>query len=294
MVAAKEMSRPRPSILAAAVVMAAYSSFLIVASQDRFAILFCLFGFVGAVLLLRNTEIGKQCAVAFAYLPVLYSIVSGSVAATLLHAGLAAAILVCLFADWMGASLRPLRARTPVPAWSPRAVGEGASQRLESNNINVEQAKELKMPADTNDIDKLKYNLEVEKFRWQQSMDRKQNNVLIKHFGVIITAIVSFATIVVSYLQLTISSNNAKNQIDNDRIKNDRQFYFEIAKFLLDNQQEMATREVDKVKYLRKVVITAFPTDAAIQIATGALETESDQEIKKIWAEALTQLRARR
>ena len=158
------------------------------------------------------------------------------------------------------------------------------------------------MAQDSQEVERLKYELERDKFQWQKSTHRIDSGVLNRHFGVIATAILSLAAVVVSYLQVTISSNNAKaqlaisvsnakDQLDLEIMKNDRQFYLEIAKFLLANQKDMASQNRDKVIYLRSVVVSAFPKDVAIQIASRMRDSSSAADVKKIWDEGLLALR---
>lgn len=168
----------------------------------------------------------------------------------------------------------------------------GRKPRVAPDEMTAQQGMS-KMPEDQKDIDKLKLELEREKFHWEKSKyAQESNDIFNRHFGVMITAIVSLAAVVVSYLQLSISSNNARAQIDNEVLKNDRQFYFEIAKFLLDRQQDLTTNEIDKVIFLRNVVVSSFPADVAVRIASRMRDTASTLEVRKIWEEAMVFLQA--
>ena len=68
-------------------------------------------------------------------------------------------------------------------------------------------------------IEEANYFLDREKFKFEQTRYFRDNRFLNRNFGVIVTTIVSVAAIVVSYLQLTISSNTAKSQIDTEKLK---------------------------------------------------------------------------
>ena len=152
----------------------------------------------------------------------------------------------------------------------------------------------MDMPEDNQDIERRKFNLELEKFHWQKATQQQENNIFNRNFGVIITAIISGAAIVVSYLQLTISSTNAQAQIENERLKNDRQFYFEIAKFLLEHRTEMEANDDATVAYLKNVVVSTFPRDVGVQIATRMRDTTSDPNVRAIWNEGLKSLQGAR
>jgi hypothetical protein len=52
------------------------------------------------------------------------------------------------------------------------------------------------LPGQSADLEALKYELEKEKFEWQKSAHRTENAVFNRHFGVIITAVVSIAAVI--------------------------------------------------------------------------------------------------
>jgi hypothetical protein len=147
----------------------------------------------------------------------------------------------------------------------------------------------LTMPRELDDAEKFKLDLELQKFAWQKTMDMEQKRFINRNFGVIITAIVSIAAVTVSSLQLKIASNNARDQLENERLRNDRQFYLEITKFLLDRQQQMTTTDKEKVIYLRSVVMSSFPPELALQVASRMRQNATTNDIRKIWDEAITE-----
>ena len=102
---------------------------------------------------------------------------------------------------------------------------------------------------------------------------------------------ISLCTEFFKYFQLTITSLNSKAQLDNEVLRNDRQFYVEIAKFLMDRQSQMMSQTEPNVEYLKQVVISSFPKEVAIQIATRMKNAAGNNEkIKAIWERALLAL----
>ena len=136
----------------------------------------------------------------------------------------------------------------------------------------------------------LKYKLEIEKFQWEKQTRQQESAFLNKHFGVAITAMVSISAILVSYIQLTIGSNNAEAQLKNDKLKNDRLFYFETTKFLLEHQQEITASDTATVSFLRNVVVATFPREAAIEIASRMRDTAPTSDARQIWVDGLKYL----
>src|SRR5947209_3517461 len=99
------------------------------------------------------------------------------------------------------------------------------------------------MPENKDDIERLRYNLESEKFSWQREAQRTENKLLNRHFGVIITAIVSIAAVIVSYQQITISANNAGAQLV--QFKNEADSRRETAKSQLEIEQLKNARQFE-------------------------------------------------
>ena len=144
---------------------------------------------------------------------------------------------------------------------------------------------------DSEDIEALKYKLELEKFQWEKATHKAENRFLNRHFGVAITTIVSVAAIIVSFIQLTISSDNVKAQIDNDKLRNDRQFYLEASRFLLTYESSLRTRDLERLAYFRDVVVFSYPPEIAKKIATAMMNTSRDYPAAiKVWEEGLKRI----
>jgi hypothetical protein len=172
----------------------------------------------------------------------------------------------------------------------------GASQSVAADVYlvrNDEAAGSNIMPAAEQDLDALKYRLEREKFDWQKASHQADSSIFNRHFGVIITTIISVAAVIVSLVQLNISANNTKSQIDNEKVKNDRQFYLEAARFLLTYETDLKTDDPERVRYFRDVVVASFPPDLAEQIATTMHETARTSDARKLWEDGLFSLRRR-
>ncbi len=264
----------------------------VMAFQGRYldwrAVLFATYGIIGVATvfgLRQDSTLGLYGLMSVGYGIALYSIFGQtSNVALVINTSVGLGLMVYVFRNYeflfTKVSIR-------------KKVSEPSEKRLSSPDVG----RQLRMSAMTEksaNIEKLSYELELEKFHWQKQRAEVENKFLNKYFGIIITAIVSVAAVVVSHQQVivareqvVISSTNAKAQTDNEILKNDRQFYFEIAKFLLDRRQELTTREIDKVVYLRTVVMTAFPKNVAMQIATNMRDAATNNENRRIWGEAV-------
>src|ERR1043166_7186909 len=123
------------------------------------------------------------------------------------------------------------------------------------------------------DLDRLKYDLEKRRLELDEQRFKLDNNFFNKNFGVIITGIISIATVVVSLIvslsQLWINSNTSSSQMQMDRDRNDRSFQFDIAKFLLERKADINTSDIGQAKYIRNVVISFFPSNFAAQVSSS-------------------------
>jgi hypothetical protein len=157
----------------------------------------------------------------------------------------------------------------------------------------TEETTEETMPTEQEDLEVLKHRLERERFQWEKASRKSESTMLNRHFGVIVTAIVSIAAVVVSLAQIKISSNNAQTQIDYEKIKNDRQFYLEAARFLLTFEKDLKTPDTERIAYFRDVVVSSFPPEVATQVATTMRDTSAlrNPAAAKIWDDGLRYLR---
>jgi hypothetical protein len=257
-----------------ATAVASYAIFLLLFSPSRAALIVGFLGLFVSGGLFVDFEKASAFAMLYGWIVCVYGLFTPS-AEVLVHGSVGVLIIVGLgkAESWLD---RFHRSECPTKS-DPPSDGDGRVEGMNEDNGN---------------LDKLKYRLELQKFMWERETFRKTNNLINRNIGVVVTAIVSFAAVAVSYLQLTISSNNARDQMALERLKNDRQFYFEVARFLLDHQQEMTARDNSKVAYLRNVVVSTFPKEVAIQVSSRMRDTASTPDVRKVWEEALTYLKA--
>jgi hypothetical protein len=171
-------------------------------------------------------------------------------------------------------------------SYSPPGAAQRSKTTRESDGLRGHS-----MPVDESKLEVLKYELEREKFLWQKTAQEADRSIVNRHIGVIITAIVSVSAIAVSYAQLNISSTNAKAQLDNEKLRSDRQFYLEAARFMLVYEQDLKSDDVERLRYFRDVVISAFPSDMAAQIMTTMRDTSPKPAARAVWTDGLLSLR---
>jgi putative chitinase len=142
------------------------------------------------------------------------------------------------------------------------------------------------MPDPDQTLDQLKYDLEKQKFDFDRLKYERDNTFFNKNFGVIITAIISAATVFVSVSQIIISTNYNNSQLTNAQVKADRDFAFDLAKFMLAQREDINTSDLNKARYIRNTVIAFFPSEYGARIAKSMRDLSDDKDIKAAWADA--------
>jgi predicted chitinase len=183
--------------------------------------------------------------------------------------------------------------------------------------------KEPVVPGQTDftSLEERKFRLELRKFEFEKSKS-KRFGFFNSNFGIVITAIVGIATVLVSSLQVQISQETGERQRDlQDRIskdqlslqkevsrdqlrlqreiseaqqklaqeKDERTFQFDIARLMLEKQSEISTQEIKRVYYLREVVMT-LPNSVGKMIARRAADNASDDRVRSTWLDGYVKL----
>src|SRR5262245_3723300 len=127
--------------------------------------------------------------------------------------------------------------------------------------------------ADDTSLEERKFQLEREKFEFEKSRARG-GNFLKDNIGIVVTAILGAATVVVSLSQVFISHLNNQAQLALEqqtavtaKEQEDRRLQAELAKLLLDKSKDFSTTDLRQVSFLREVVVGVIPNDIGAKIA---------------------------
>lgn len=147
-------------------------------------------------------------------------------------------------------------------------------------------------------LEERRFELEQEKFEHDKKMKEKKldldqqnsDGFLQKNFGVILTFIISLATIIVSVLQLIAKKEETKKaQIQKDKeisiaeITNERDWNYKAVEFVAQNQETIFGNDKEKGDKIAKVMLATFPpavTNALFQKLEFTAETT---EAKQVW-----------
>jgi len=156
-------------------------------------------------------------------------------------------------------------------------------------------------------LEERKFQLEIQKFEYEKSKSRGLG-FFNANLGIIITAIIGTATIVVSYLQLEINSQSSAQQLvlqtsisnaqlDLEKSKataakedDERKFELEIAKLLLEKKADINTEDVKQVFYLRDIVMSALPSDVGVKITKKMADNAPTDEVRLAWLDGYVKL----
>jgi putative chitinase len=147
-------------------------------------------------------------------------------------------------------------------------------------------------------LEERKFQLELRRFELERSKSRGLFGFVNNNLGVIITAIIGFATVVVSYLQLSISSQSSDAQLklqratsEAEKEKDARAFQYDIARLLLERQSDINTTDVRQVYYLRDIVMASLPEDIGLKITRKMADDASDDQVRSAWLDGFVKLR---
>ena len=145
---------------------------------------------------------------------------------------------------------------------------------------------------DQNELNEKKYLLEEKKFE----IEKKSSNFMNKNFGVIITAIISFAAILVSISQiwiaeinktkeLEINQNLKEKEIDLNENNNQRQWNLDLLKYVTENSGKIFYGSYSDKEKFKNIMLVTIPPEITDKLFRNFEETVPKDD-KKIWSDA--------
>jgi len=143
--------------------------------------------------------------------------------------------------------------------------------------------KEFQIEFEKNQIERDK--LEFEKIKFKGS-----NKFVAKNFGLLITSIISIATVFVSYIQFQKAQSSKELELEisetNLRIsemEGERRYKFDVTKFIMDNGDKIFEGTSEQQERTKNIMLVAFPPEINEQIFANIKATKSDEESQNIW-----------
>ncbi|WP_316214057.1 hypothetical protein [Bradyrhizobium sp. SZCCHNR2032] len=184
-----------------------------------------------------------------------------------------------------------------------------------------DSSKETLVPPATDplSLEERKFRLEFRKFEFEKSKSRGLLGFLNSNLAVIITLIIGVATVAVSINQAKFNEQSNKdqralqarlnteqlmlqreisaNQLNLEKLKASaaqekdlRTLQFDIARAMLEKQSEIGTQDLQRVYYLREVVMSVLPKEVALAFTRGAAENATEDRVRSAWADGFVKL----
>jgi len=147
-------------------------------------------------------------------------------------------------------------------------------------------------------LEERKFELEQEKFEHDKKMKEQQmildkqnsDGFIQKNFGIILTFIISIATIIVSALQLNAKKEETKKaHIQKDKeisiaeINNERDWNYKAVEFVAQNQETIFGNDKEKGDKIAKVMLATFPAAVTNALFQKLEVTAETAEAKQVW-----------
>jgi hypothetical protein len=156
-------------------------------------------------------------------------------------------------------------------------------------------------------LEERKFQLEIQKFDYEKSKSQGLG-FFNANLGIIITAMIGIATIIVSYLQLEINKQSSAQQLLLQKSISDwqlglekskaaaakeedeRKLELEIAKLLLEKKADINTEDVQQVYYLRDIVMSTLPNDVGVRITKKMADNAPTDVVRSAWLDGFVKL----
>lgn len=146
----------------------------------------------------------------------------------------------------------------------------------------------------TNDLplEERKFQFEREKFEFEKTRTRGRN-FFNDNIGVIVTAMIGTATVIVSVSQLLMTAENNRSLLELETRKatiaiehENRRIQAELAKTLLDSADEFSTTDTQQIGFLYEVVVGVMPSDVGSKIARRMANNARNPDMRSAWSDA--------
>jgi len=106
-----------------------------------------------------------------------------------------------------------------------------------------------------------------------------------KHFGVLMTAVVSVAAVVISAAQVWVSEIDKDREIELARLEQDRRWNLDLTEFLFRHKESIFSDDSAERERMRNLLVVAFPKDITAEPFKKLEATVPDEE-KATWQQA--------
>jgi hypothetical protein len=138
-----------------------------------------------------------------------------------------------------------------------------------------------------------KLDLEIKRYELEKRRSDRESSFASKHAGLLITSLISVATLVVSWVQVHIAEINKLKELEFKQIEKDERLHLEKIKqerewrlssleFLYKNREDIYNSDNESRLRLRAIISTTFPEDH-VEIMFAGLAQAAPAEQRNEW-----------
>lgn len=148
-------------------------------------------------------------------------------------------------------------------------------------------------------IEEKRLELEEKRLSFQEKKYINEDKFFQKHFSVIITALLTLVTIVISGSQVWVAYINKEKELSDIRAKSvrsekslkleqDRRWNLDITRFIFENRKLIYSEDIVEAKYMRNIMLTTFPLEITNRLFLSIEQISGNQkQIKTMWKDGL-------
>ncbi len=140
------------------------------------------------------------------------------------------------------------------------------------------------------EIGKEKNKIESQKLKFEKYKFDNSNKFISKNLGVIITAMLSIATISVSFIQFYKAQTTKKIELDIEKtrlsmteVESNRRYRLDVTKFIMDNSETIFNGTLLEQERMKNVMLASFPPDINERIFANIKATKNDSLSQDVW-----------
>ncbi|TQV82875.1 hypothetical protein [Aliikangiella coralliicola] len=111
----------------------------------------------------------------------------------------------------------------------------------------------------------------------------REESLVNRHFGAIITAVVSIAAVIVSYVQIEVAKVNKSKELDVKRLESERLWKIEAAKFIGQHRETIFSEDDRQRQIMRHVISVAFPKEIGVTLLVRVKKAKSGDLLRRFW-----------
>ena len=132
-------------------------------------------------------------------------------------------------------------------------------------------------------LEQLRLALERDRFELEKRREEREGTLLNRHFGAIMTALVSIVAVVVSAAQIWVAQIQKTRELEVKAIESERQWGIEAAKFIAGNHTAIFSKDDQERAIFQGIIFVAFPKAISDRLLSKVKTEESNILLRRFW-----------